>query len=141
LAPQIASARASEAPAHSDLPNALISHFDALVAAQTPSVRARVNAKLALDVTGPRGGQWTVDFSAHGPHFVREGILPGWTYKIEVEDKLISPFVCGEEPFFEDLLLSLRFRGARRPDEYNEPLYHFLYEPDPEKLHNWYAQR
>ena len=141
MAPQIASARAAEPPAHPDLPNSLVKHFDALVAAQTPGVRARINAKLALEVTGPRGGQWTVDFTAPGPHFVREGLLPDWTYKIAVEDKLISPFVCGEEPFFEDLLLSLRFRGARRPDEYNEPLYHFLYEPDPEKLHNWYAER
>jgi hypothetical protein len=44
-----------------------------------------------------------------------------------------------EMPFFEDLLLSLRVQVARRPDTYNEPLYHFLYEPDPEKLHNWYA--
>jgi hypothetical protein len=82
-----------------------------------------------------------VDFTAPGPEYVREGILPDWTYRIEVEDKLISPFMTGEEPFFEDLLLSLRFCSARRPDEYNEPLYHFLYEPDPEKLHNWYASR
>jgi len=141
LAPQIASTRASEPAAHPDLANALVKHFNELVAAQTPAVRARVNAKLALDITGPRGGRWTVDFSALGPHSVREGILPDWTYKIEVEDKLISPFVSGEEPFFEDLLLSLRMRCSRRPDEYNEPLYHFLYEPDPEKLHNWYAQR
>lgn len=141
LAPQIASVRASEPAAHPDLPNALVKHFNELVAAQTPAIRARVNAKLAFDVTGPRGGQWTVDFTSPGPHFVREGILPDWTYKIEVEDKLISPFVSGEEPFFEDLLLSLRMRCGRRPDEYNEPLYHFLYEPDPEKLHNWYAQR
>jgi UDP-MurNAc hydroxylase len=141
LGPQIASARASEHAARPGLPSALVKHFDALVAEQSPSIRARVNAKLAFDVTGPHGGQWTVDFAGPGPHFVREGILPDWTYKIEVEDKLISPFVSGEEPFFEDLLLSLRIRCARRPDEYNEPLYHFLYEPDPEKLHNWYAKR
>jgi hypothetical protein len=28
---------------------------------------------------------------------------------------------------------------ARRPDVYNEPLYHFLYDPDPERLNAWYA--
>jgi hypothetical protein len=117
-----------------------VKHFDSLVGAQSQTVRSRINAKLALDITGPRGGQWTVDFNAPGPDFVRQGILPDWTYKIEVEDKLISPFVSGEEPFFEDLLLSLRLRCSRRPDEYNEPLYHFLYESDPKKLHNWYAQ-
>jgi hypothetical protein len=118
-----------------------VKHFESLVASQTQGVRSRINAKLAFDISGPRGGQWTVDFTAPGPNFVRDGIPSDWTYRIDVEDKLISPFVCGEEPFFEDLLLSLRIRCARRPDEYNEPLYHFLYEPDPEKLHNWYAHR
>ncbi len=141
LAPQIAARREAEPAAHADLGNHLVRHFNQLVGSQTQRVRQRINAKLALQVSGPRGGDWTVDFSAPGPDFVREGILPDWTYKIDVEDKLISPFVSGEEPFFEDLLLSLRFRCARRPDEYNEPLYHFLYEADPEKLHNWYAQR
>ena len=92
-------------------------------------------------MTGPRGGEWTVDFTSTGQGYVREGLLPDWTYKIEMEDKLLSPFFTGEEPFFEDLLLSMRFRSARRPDEYNEPLYHFLYDSDPEKLHNWYATR
>jgi UDP-MurNAc hydroxylase len=141
MAPAIAAARAAEPAAHEDLPKLLPAHFNELVRAQTPAIRNRINAKLAFAVTGPRGGNWTVDFTAGGPDYVREGILADWTYKIEVEDKLISPFVTGEEPFFEDLLLSLRMRVSRRPDEYNEPLYHFLYEPDPEKLHNWYATR
>jgi UDP-MurNAc hydroxylase len=137
----IAAAHGAEAAAHSELPNLLPKFFNALVGAQSPNIRKLINAKLAFEVRGPRGGNWTVDFDSTGPDFVRDGILPNWTYKIEVADKLISPFVTGEEPFFEDLLLSLRFRCARRPDVFNEPLYHFLYEPDPEKLHNWYAKR
>lgn len=141
MAPSIAAARASEPAAHEDLPKLLPWHFQELARAQTASVRRRINAKLALAVHGPRGGDWTIDFTAAGPEYVREGIQADWNYKIDVEDKLISPFVTGEEPFFEDLLLSLRMRTFRRPDEYNEPLYHFLYEPDPEKLHNWYATR
>lgn len=141
MAGAITAAKQSEPPAHDNLANLLPEYFDSLVAAQSPGIRAKINAKLALAVSGPRGGNWTVDFTSCGTEFVREGILPDWTYKIDVEDKLISPYVTGEEPFFEDLLLSLRFRCARRPDEFNEPLYHFLYEPDPEKLHNWYANR
>jgi len=141
MAGQIVAGRKAEPAADPCLGGSLVKYFDRLVGEQTQAVRRRINAKLALDVSGPQGGQWTVDFTAPGPSFVREGIRSDWTYKIEVEDKLISPFVRGEEPFFEDLLLSLRFRCARRPDQYNEPLYHFLYEPDPEKLHNWYAQR
>jgi UDP-MurNAc hydroxylase len=141
MAPSIAATRAAEPPAHSELPNLLPDYFNNLVAAQTPAVRQRINAKLALVVHGPRGGQWTVDFTSAGTDYVREGLVSDWTYKIEVEDKLLSPFITEEEPFFEDLLLSLRFRAARRPDEYNEPLYHFLYEPNPRKLHDWYAAR
>ena len=141
MAPSIAAARAAEPAAHEDLPKLLPNYFAELVRAQTALTRKRINAKLALAVTGPRGGEWTIDFTAAGPEYVHDGIQPDWNYKIEVEDKLISPFITGEEPFFEDLLLSLRMRTFRRPDEYNEPLYHFLYEPDPEKLHNWYATR
>jgi UDP-MurNAc hydroxylase len=141
MAKPIASARAAESLADARLPALLASHFNESVASQTPSVRKRIAAKLGLVVTGDRGGEWTVDFTADGPNYVRDGLPPDWTYKIEIEDKVISPFFTGGEPFFEDLLLSMRFRSARRPDEYNEPLYHFLYESDPEKMHNWYATR
>ncbi len=139
MAPGIAGKQKAEKSANSDLAKLLPQHYNDLVRAQTQSVRQRINAKLAFVVTGPQGGEWTVDFTAPGPTYVVEGLLPDWTYTIEVEDKLIYPFVTGQEPFFEHLLLSLRFRADRRPDEYNEPLYHFLYEPDPERLHNWYA--
>jgi UDP-MurNAc hydroxylase len=141
MQPCIARARASEPPADERLPKLLIDHFNEHVAAQSPEVRRRIGAKLGLVISGPRGGNWTVDFTSEGPNFVRDELAPDWTYKIEMEDKLLSPFFTGEEPFFEDLLLSMRFRSSRRPDEYNEPLYHFLYESDPEKMHNWYATR
>lgn len=140
MAPLIRGAQATEPPADPNLPTVLAKHFNELVGAQTQAVRDRIGAKLALDVTGSHGGQWTVDFGAPGPEYVCDGLLPDWTYKIQVEDKLLWPFVNGAEPFFEDLLLSLRFRANRRPDEYNEPLYHFLYDPGPERLHNWYVQ-
>ena len=109
------------------------------MSAQTPAIRQRINAKLALVITGRQSGTWTVDFTSTGPDYVREGLVSDWTYKIETEDKLLYPFLTGQRRFFEHLLLSLRVRLARRPDEYNEPLYHFLYDPDPERLHNWYA--
>jgi hypothetical protein len=131
--------KAAEPPAQSDLADRLVNHFNTLVGAQTDFIRRRIDTRLALDVSGPHGGQWTVDFHANGGPYVRDGIAPDWTYKMEMEDRLLYPFLTGQMPFFEDLLLSLRVRCARRPDQYNEPLYHFLYEPDPEKLHNWYA--
>jgi UDP-MurNAc hydroxylase len=139
MAPQIRARQSAEPPAGSDLAQRLTAYFNERVAVQTQMVRRRINAKLALLVTDPHGGAWTVDFTAPGPEYVTEGLTPDWTYKVQVEDKLLYPFLVGEMPFFEDLFLSLRVQLARRPDEYNEPLYHFLYEPDPEKLHNWYA--
>jgi UDP-MurNAc hydroxylase len=139
MAPQIRADQAAQSPAGGDLPERLVNHFNALVSAQTPAIRQRINAKLALVITGCRSGAWTIDFTSAGPEYVREGLASDWTYKIEAEDKLLYPFLTGRQRFFEHLLLSLRVRLARRPDEYNEPLYHFLYDPDPERLHNWYA--
>jgi UDP-MurNAc hydroxylase len=140
MAPQIRNRQAAEPPAGDNLPELLIEHFDNLIGCQTAPVRRRINAKLGLVVIGPQGGNWTLDFTSDGPNYVHEGLRPDWTYRIEVEDKLLFPFLNGRMGFFEDLLLSLRVHCARRPDEYNEALYHFLYEPDPEKLHNWYAK-
>jgi hypothetical protein len=136
---RIAVAREAEPAAGRDLPQRMTSYFEAAVRALTPTVRERIDAALALVVTGPCGGCWTMDFKAARPPYVQDRIAPGWTYRIEVEDKLIYPFLTGREIFFEHILLSLRARCARRPDEYNEPLYHFLYEHDPVKLHYWYA--
>jgi UDP-MurNAc hydroxylase len=140
MAPRIRSRQAAEPLAGNNLPELLLERFNRLIGCQTPQVRRRINAKLGLVVSGPQGGNWTLDFTSDGPNYVHEGLRPDWTYRIEVEDKLLFPFLTGQMLFFEDLLLSLRVRCARRPDEYNEALYHFLYEPDPEKLHNWYAK-
>lgn len=131
----------NEKAASSDLPDRIAGHFQEAVARLSPDTRRRIGAKLGLVASGAHGGEWTIDFTATGSQFVSQGLSADWTYKIDMEAKLLSPFFTGEEPFFEDLLLSLRFRSARRPDEYNEPLYHFLYESDPEKLQNWYATR
>jgi UDP-MurNAc hydroxylase len=140
MAPLIRARRDAEPPAGSDLGEHLIRHFNTLVGIQTSAVRQRINAKLGVVVTGQQASMWTVDFTAPGSNYVREGLASDWTYKMEVEDKLLYRFLNGQMPFFEDLLLTLRVRLGRRPDVYNEPLYHFLYEADPEKLTNWYAK-
>jgi UDP-MurNAc hydroxylase len=140
LADKIVARNNAEPAATSQLPDLFVSHFNDVISAQTPLVRRRINAKLAFVVRGRHGGTWTLDFTSNGNNYVHEGLERDWTYKIEVEDKLLFPFLTKRMPFFEDLLLSLRVRCTRRPDEYNEALYHFLYEPCPEKLHNWYAK-
>ena len=139
MTPQIRADQAEQPPAGGDLPERLINYYNTLVSAQTPAIRQRINGKIALVITGRQSGAWTIDFTSTGPEYVREGLASDWMYKIEAEDKLLYPFLTGQQRFFEHLLLSLRVRLARRPDEYNEPLYHFLYDPNPERLHNWYA--
>jgi UDP-MurNAc hydroxylase len=136
---RILTAKAAEPPAQADLPARVHAFFDEIVGAQSPELRRRIGARLALQAHGPHGGAWTIDFTTDGPAFTREGISPDWTYKLETEDRVLYPFVTRTMPFFEDLLLSMRVRLARRPDVYNEPLYHFLYEPDSKKLQEWYA--
>lgn len=130
-----------EPAAGADLPERLTAFFEHHVAAQTPAMRQRIGAIVGLDVAGRQGGQYTVDFTTAQPPYVREGLSPDWTYRIDVEDKVIYPFMSGQIPFLEDLFLTLRLQLARRPDVYNEALYHFLYEPDPKKLEQWYASR
>jgi UDP-MurNAc hydroxylase len=132
--------RASEPPAGSDLPQLLPAYFERHIASQAPSIRERIAAKVAIRVTGSHGGEWTLDFTRQSAPFVLPGLSPDWTYRIEVEDAIIYPFMSGAQPFLEDLFLSLRVKLERRPDVYNEPLYHFFYEPDPGKLQAWYAK-
>lgn len=140
MADGIARRRASEPPAGSDLPDRFASYFNARVGAQSAAIRARIGAKVGFRLSGPHGGDFTVDFTARDGRWVREGLAADWTYRVETEDKLIYPFLTGKMEFLEDLFLSLRVKLARRPDEYNEPLYHFFYDPDPERLHDRYEK-
>jgi hypothetical protein len=139
MAKRIAARRAAEPPAGADLPARLVEFFQSRLAALSPEMRRRIGARLLVETHGRQAGAWTVDFNAPGPGFVREGASPDWTYRVGVEDHLLYPFLTGQEHWLEDLFLSLRVNLARRPDVYNEPLYHFFYDPDPVRLDSWYA--
>ncbi len=131
--------RAAETPAGSDLSARVLEYFEARVAAQDPGIRSRIGAKLLVETTGPQAGSWTIDFNARGP-YAREGSCSDFTYRMRAPDVCLYPFVSGREEFLEDMLLSLRVALARRPDVYNEPLYYFLYDPDPVRLRTFYAR-
>ncbi len=140
-APVVRARKDAEAPAKADLVDLVPAYFEHHIAAQTPSIRERIGAVVALNVTGPQAAGWTLDFTRATAPFVMPGVSPAWTYKIDVEDAVLYPFMSGAQPFLEDLFLSLRVGLARRSDAYNEPLYHFFYEPDPGKLQDWYANK
>jgi UDP-MurNAc hydroxylase len=131
--------KAAEAPSGSDLSPRVVEYFETRVASQSPEIRRRIGAKLLIEATGKQAGAWTVDFNAAGGPFAREGRCDDFTYRMRTEDVCLYPFVSGHEEFLEDLFLTLRVSVARRPDVYNEPLYHFLYDPDPRRLQSWYA--
>lgn len=82
LAPRIHARQTAEPPAGSDLAQRLTAYFNERVAVQTPIVRRRINAKLALLVTRPHGEAWTVALTASGPEYVTEGLAPHWAYKV-----------------------------------------------------------
>ncbi|MGH9867890.1 MAG: MBL fold metallo-hydrolase [Candidatus Polarisedimenticolia bacterium] len=138
MAPRLA-ALSNLPAAGTDLGACVMSYFQDRVGALSPDMRRRVGARLLVEATGPQAGAWTVDFNAAGSTFVREGRADDWTYRMKVEDRLLYPFMTGRETWLEDLFLSLRVELSRRPDVYNEPLYHFLYDPDPGRLSRWYA--
>lgn len=139
MAPRIAARLAAEEPAGADLPQRLVDYFQSRVAALSTDMRRRIGARLSIETTGPRSGAWTVDFHAADSSYVSEGTAANWSYRLRVPDRLLYPYLTGRETWLEDLLLSLRVDMARRPDVYNEPLYLFLYDPDPERLDAWYA--
>jgi Beta-lactamase superfamily domain len=139
LAPTMERWRAEEPPARSDLGERISRYFESRVGALSMEMRRRIGAKVGIVAHGKMDGAWTIDFESSDSTFVREGLAKDWTYKIDVEDKLLYPFVSGAHEFFEDLFLSLRCRLARRPDRYNDPLYNFFYDPNPRRLEDWYG--
>jgi UDP-MurNAc hydroxylase len=138
-AAKITARKEAEPAAGSDLGERVIEFFQQRLAALSPEMRRRIGARVNVEATGPQGGAWTVDFTAPGPVFAREGTAGDWTYRFRAEDRILYPFMTGRETWLEDLFLSMRVELGRRPDQYNEPLYHFLYDPDPERLNRWYA--
>src|SRR5688572_13366181 len=100
MARKIHADQAAQPPAGSDLPERLASYFNTLISEQSPAVRQHINAKLALLITGCRSGTWTIDFTSRGREYVRQGLDSDWTYKIEMEDKLLYPFLAGQQQFF-----------------------------------------
>jgi UDP-MurNAc hydroxylase len=114
------------------IPPAAPGLLDRLRAYLTPLVRrnpffaTRIDMCVLLDVTGPHGGRWVVDFRA-GPEteVVREWAGDECRYRFTFESRNIDQVLRGELSW-EDLLLSLRFRAHREPDQYNQHLFTFL---------------
>jgi hypothetical protein len=115
-APRIAEYFASEPPAPPDLFDRFREHFDGLRAAD-PQAARRVGISVWWAVSGPQGGDWTMDFR-RSDDWLRRGVPQDWNLRIAIPDKLVFLGVSGKA-IWENLVLSFRVRLARRPDRYN----------------------
>ena len=92
---------------------------------------SRVGMQVGFDITGPGGGQWSVDFRP-GSEGVREELGEcGYTYRFS--SRWLPPLLSGATPW-EDFFLSLRFEAWRNPDVYNDHLLGLLKFGEPEAL-------
>jgi UDP-MurNAc hydroxylase len=97
----------------------------------SPYFNRKINMPVGFDITGPGGGEWTVDFRA-GQEGVRKGIN-GFGYKFRIDSRWLPMLLDGSTPW-EDFLLSLRLRATREPDLYNDHLLGLLKFADAESL-------
>jgi UDP-MurNAc hydroxylase len=112
-------------PARPGLLARLRAHFTPLIRGN-PFFVARIDMRVLFEVTGAQGGDWVIDFR-DAPH---EELVYEWAgeecrYRFRFEDRNIEQVLRGELSW-EDLLLSLRFRAHRNPDQYNQHLFTFF---------------
>jgi UDP-MurNAc hydroxylase len=97
----------------------------------SPYFNSKINMRVAFDIEGPGGGQWTVDFRPG-----REGVSLGIDehgYLYRFASRWLPPLLDGRQPW-EDFFLSLRFEASRNPDRYNDHLLGLLKFAEPKAL-------
>ena len=97
----------------------------------SPYFRERIDMRTGFEVSGPGGGEWTVDFRP-GHEGIERGIGDvGYLYRFE--SRWLPPLLDGSVPW-EDFFLSLRFSAWRSPDVYNDHLLGLLKFAFPDAL-------
>jgi len=112
-------------PAREGLIDRLRAHLAPLIE-RNPFFAMRINMQVGFEVTGEHGGDWIVDFRPDGDKRVvyeSSGETPRYRFRFEARN--IEQVLRGEMSW-EDLLLSLRFRAHRDPDQYNQHLFTFF---------------
>jgi UDP-MurNAc hydroxylase len=120
---RIAEYFASEEPAPADLYRRFREHFTRAIEADR-AASGRVGIVTWWEVSGPGGGNWTIDFT-RDRDWVTEGVPAQWNKRIRIPDRLVWKGVRGVAKW-EDLVLSFRVRLARNPDRYNQEFWTWL---------------
>jgi UDP-MurNAc hydroxylase len=105
-------------------------YFEALLA-MSHYFNGKIGMRVGFDITGPGGGEWSVDFR---PGF--EGVFDTFgdcAYRYQFASRWLPPLLAGTVPW-EDFFLSLRFQAWREPDLYNDHLLGLLKFAHPEAL-------
>jgi len=87
-------------------------------------LRAKADVLTRFEVTGPQGGVIEIDLR-DGRFAISESPLGRANYEF-ILDGPIARLLAAGEARWEDVLLSMRFRACRDPDEYNWPLFALL---------------
>ncbi|MGV3719540.1 MAG: Rieske 2Fe-2S domain-containing protein [Actinomycetota bacterium] len=87
-------------------------------------LRERSNALVHFAVHGPNGGEFFIDLRK-GRFTVTERCKESPTYEFFLDGPIARLLADGVE-HWEDVLLSMRFRVRRDPDDYNWPLFALL---------------
>ena len=102
---------------------AVTSHFTRMLALNR-YFNQRIDMTMCLDIEGPEGGVWLVDFRGSGS--VRRGTLDDdCQYRYRFHSRWLKRILVDHIPW-EDFLLSLRFSAYRDPDIYNDHLLGLL---------------
>ncbi len=107
-----------------DLAELFRSHFSTL-GTLSPYFLTRIGMTVRFEVTGPNGGDWDVRMDSSGLAVDLDGTSASPEYTFTVEGRWLQAVLRGDIAW-EDLLLSLRLRARRNPDQYNDYLIGLL---------------
>jgi UDP-MurNAc hydroxylase len=116
-------------PPEGSLLHKLQEYFQPLIASSA-FFRRRIGGRVLIRTTGEHPESMVVDFT-RSENSVYSHAGESCFYTLEIEDKLLN-LVLDQKLSWEELLLSLRVRASREPDQYNESLVVFLRFADPE---------
>jgi nitrite reductase/ring-hydroxylating ferredoxin subunit len=99
-------------------------HFSRL-GTLSPYFLTRIGMTVRFEVTGDYGGNWDVRMDANGMRVDLEARTGSPEYTFTVDGRWLGSVLTGRIAW-EDLLLSLRLRARRDPDQYNDYLIGLL---------------
>lgn len=100
-----------------DMDAVVCDHFTRMLALN-PYFNERINMTMCLDIEGPEGGVWLVDFRGKGS-VRRANRDDEYQTRYRFHSRWLKRILVDAVPW-EDFLLSLRFSAYRNPDVYND---------------------